>query len=136
MCGGEGSTLPAIQGESDAVDLTVSASRDAVNFILFDLTENTENATPEIMYERVRGILSEVGYDIPPVTEKVELFQEDEGEDILPLVHPALPTRQDGSGHCFLYFAFYRHDDQSYELWAEIVTESGLEEILSDGDQG
>lgn len=134
MCGGEGATLPAIEGVSDAVDLNVAASRDPINDILADITDGGEIiASPEVMYERVRGILSEVGYDIPPVSEKHDLFSEPEGEDFIALVHPSLPTRQDGSGHCFLYFAFYQHEDQSYEVWAEIVTEDGLEEIL-DGD--
>lgn len=132
-CMGGEATLPAIEGVSDAVDLNVQASRDPVNDILANITDGGEIiVAPEVTYERIRGILSEVGYDIPPVTEKSELFSEPEGEDVIGLIHPSLPTRVDGSGHCFLYFAFYQHEDQSYEVWAEVVTEMGLEEIFNE----
>lgn len=109
--------VPAIIGDSDAINMQRLEDRDSVNFVLSDITDI--ESRPEVAYERVRGILQDIGYLIPPASSHTDLFMEDFGEAIIPLIQgvPATPV--------FLYFAFC---DQ--EVLAEIVTEEELEDIL------
>lgn len=114
--------VPAITGDSDAMDFQHTEDRDAVNFVLSDITDQEPN--PDHAYERVRGILHDIGYLIPPASSYAEMFLEGYGEAVIPLVH----TSQEPA---FLYFAYASEDEtENYEILAEIVTQEELEEIL------
>ena len=125
--------LPAITGTEEAVDFFDPAQRDATNFVLSDLTDEATGA-PEVMYERVRSVLSGLGYFIPPVSERPDLFGETEGEEVFGMVRPHSTDTPEPS-MCFLYFAFCQDDaNESYDVLAEVVTTEELEEILYEPD--
>ena len=113
--------VPAIIGDSDASNMRRLEDRDSVNFMLSDITDI--ESRPEVAYERVRGILQDIGYLIPPASSHTDLFMEDFGEAIIPLIHGETTTP------VFLYFAFC---DQ--EVLAEIATESELMSIFEESD--
>ena len=120
---GEGLSLPVPEAVAVAVDLRDSDAREAINFTLSDITDSPEALDPVVVYERVRQALNELGYPIPSSTEHLDLFseQESDADKILALAQGV-----------FLYFAFTKEDSGYYEVLAEVVNESELEEILSD----
>lgn len=122
-------SLPAIEGTADSVDFHNPIQRDAVNFVLSDITD--ENALPVVIYERVRSVLMGLGYSIPPVSARPELFGDTEGEEIFGMTRP-LPPNSPELAACYLYFAFLQNDDQSYDSLAEIMNLEELEEILDE----
>jgi len=113
--------VPAITGDLGAMN--IYEIRDAVNFVLSDITDiETE---PEVAYERVRGILQDLRYLIPPASSHADMFIDGYGEAIIPLTHV------EDAAPAFLYFAYASEDDtENYEILAEIVTEEELEELL------
>lgn len=121
----EGSTLPAFDSHTDAVDLHNPESRETLNFLLSDITDGPEAVDPVILYERVREALYGAGYSTPSSTELLDLFSEMEpdGDEVFSLV-PGV----------FLYFSFCQDDHGYYDVLAEVVNEAELEEILSDED--
>ncbi len=117
--------VPAITGDPGAMDLQVQAIRDTVNFFLSDVTDT--EIVPERAYERVRGVLGDLRYMIPPASSHTDLFVDGHGEEIIPLVH------RENAVPVFLYFAYTSQDDtENYEILAEIVTTEELEEILNE----
>lgn len=125
------SWLPAIVGSEGAVEFLDPNQRDAVNFILSDITDE-EVLHPEITYERVRQVLSSLGYSIPAASARPELFGDTEGEEIFGMTRP-LPPDSPEPEICYLYFAFAEDEtDHDYDVLAEIVTEQELEDILNE----
>jgi hypothetical protein len=118
-CLDSGNLLPAIEGTPDAIDLSVASNRDDLNFRLLDLTESS--LSPEVFYERTRSILSDAGYQLPPITSLAGVFDGESGEEILAL--GGSPPMH------YLYFA-YIQDDTITEMLAEVMTEDELEEFL------
>lgn len=116
------SGVPAITGDPGATD--IYEVRDSVNFVLSDITDL--ESSPEVAYERVRGILQDLRYLIPPSSSHADMFIDGYGEAIIPLTHA------DAAMPVFLYFAYASEDDtENYEILAEIVDEEELEEILN-----
>lgn len=125
------SWLPAITGSEDAVNFLDPVQRDAANFVLSDLTDG-EVLHPEVLYERVREVLMGLGYSIPPVSTRPELFGDTEGEEIFGMTRPQPPDSPEPE-ICYLYFAFAQDEiDFDYDVLAEIVTAQELEEILNE----
>jgi hypothetical protein len=120
--------LPAIEGDSDCANFFDPSVRESTNFVLADVTDEP-GVTPIVTYERVRLILMGLGYSIPPVSARPELFGDNEGEEIFGMTRP-LPPNSPEPAICFLYFAFCASDDNTYDILAEIVTTEELEEIL------
>lgn len=132
----EGSTLPATVGSSDAVDLHDQSVREGLNFDLSDITDSPEAIHPVSVYKKVGDVLSEVGYSIPDATANMELFSEDDGDEVLALVppHQSLSINEPVVTPCYLYFAFCKDDSGYYDVLAEVVNEVELEEILSNAE--
>lgn len=123
--------LPAIISSEDGVDFLNISQRDAVNFILSDITDEFVPC-PEVVYERVRQVLVGLGYRLPPVSVSPELFDDTEGEEIFGMTRP-LPPDAPTPAICYLYFAFCQDEEtQIYDVLAEIMTEAELESILHD----
>jgi hypothetical protein len=121
--------LPTIEGSSEAVNLLDADQREAINFILSDITDEVI-LDPVVAYERVRSVLLGIGYALPPVSARPELFDDTEGEEVFGMTRPQ-PFGSLEHEICYLYFAFLQ-TDESYDVLAEIVTEMELEDILSD----
>lgn len=126
--------LPAIEGSNESVDFFDPSQRDSVNFMLSDITDESF-VLPELAYERVRGLLMDFGYSIPPVSFRPGLFGNTVGEEVFGMTrpqHPDEPARE----WTHLYFAFAKEDSTGlYDVLAEIVTQEELEKILyEDGD--
>lgn len=123
--------LPAITSSEDGVDFLNISQSDAVNFILSDITDEFAPC-PEVVYERVRQVLMGLGYSLPPVSFRPELFGDTEGEEIFGMTRPQPPDSPEPK-ICYLYFAFCQDEEtQIYDVLAEIVTEQELEEILDE----
>lgn len=122
---GEGVTLPAFVHTHEALNLNSSEVRETLNFTLSDITDGPELVDPVVLYERVREALHGAGYTIPASTELLNLFSEMEpdGDEVFAL-GPSV----------FLYFAFCKVNENSWDVLAEIVNEDELEEILNDGE--
>lgn len=118
--GGEESAIEGVPALPGALDLSVPSNRDTINFALLDLTETS--LSPEVFYERTRGILSDVGYPLPSITSLTDVFTEESGEKILALGSAPLH---------YLYFA-YLHDGELMESFAEVLTEDELDDVLSE----
>jgi hypothetical protein len=127
---GEG-LLPTITGTDEAVDFFDPSQREATNFVLSDITDESQTY-PAVVYEKVRSVLIGLGYSIPPVTDNPLLFGESEGEEIFGMTRP-LPADSPEPDICYLYFAFCQVEDTTtYDVLAEIVTQEELEDILSE----
>jgi hypothetical protein len=110
-----------VVGEPGALELHDPEHRDALNFALLDITDASHDT--RLVYIEIASTLSGAGYQIPSVSEFPELLESD-GEIIIGLIGP------DGDPDpCALYFAF---SDQ--EIFAEIVTDEELDDIVSDTD--
>lgn len=126
--------LPAIEGIQGCVDFFDPAQREAVNFILSDITDEFAPC-PEVVYERVRQVLMGLGYGIPPVSFRPELFSDTTGEEVFGLTRPQPPDEPEHEWN-HLYFAFCQDEEtQIYDVLAEIMTAEELEEILNVGEE-
>ncbi len=118
--------VPATSWDPESFHPTDVKERDEVNFVLSDLTD-TPSLDPVITYERIRQVLLGLGCEVPLASSYAEEFSETEGELILPLVQTPEQLVM------FLYFAFLQNeDDLTYDILAEIVTATELEEILNE----
>lgn len=111
--------VPAATWNPDTI-----GDRDEINFDLDDITLD-ETLHPEVVYEFVRQYLQTHGIELPPVSAHAADFLEDDGEIILPLV-------SENNMLLYLYFAFSKMDDATYDMFAELLTIEELEEVLDD----
>lgn len=121
-------SLPATEGTNESVNFHDPVQREATNFILSDITD--ESGSPIVVYERVRQVLMDMGYSIPPVSARPELFEGTDGEEVFGMTRP-MPPDSPEPAWCYLYFAFAQDEaGLTYDILAEIVTSEELEEIL------
>lgn len=123
--------LPAIIGTDTAIDFLNPTDRESVNFVLSDITDGLV-LRPEVVYERVRQVLLDIGYSIPPVCARPELFDDTEGEEIFGMTRPQPPNSPEHE-ICYLYFAFAQAGTE-YDVLAEVVTTDELGVILYEPD--
>ncbi len=137
--------LAAIVGGLDAKDFYEPGVRDTINFALSDITdgvaqegEPASTTDPVIVYERVRAVMADAGYLLPSSSALLSLFNEfeTEGDEVFPLAtERTLAPNEPEVAPCYLYFAFAKDDFTGlYDVLAEVVTESELEEILHGED--
>jgi hypothetical protein len=122
-----GESLPAIMGTSYAADLHDAIMRESINFAMLDIVDTTEH--PEVAYERIREILTDVGYELPPASSLSEIFGQESGEEVF-----ALGMNTPNAPMIYLYFAYSIDESGGVEILAELLTEDELEELISNED--
>ena len=121
---GISSLSASIIGADNAANLEDPENQDGVNELLADVTADT-GIPIAVTYERIRHTLLGLGYVIPSVIESSSVLGDTEGETVIPL------TRTDATT-MFLYFAFVQNDDQTFDVFGEIMTQEELNDVLAD----
>jgi hypothetical protein len=110
--------IPLVIGSIDAVSFQDEEERDQINLALEELT--AQSLSPDLIYTYVRELFANVGYDLPEID--VHAFTD---EQIIGLV---LHEQDDP---CYFYFACVA-DELGQDIFAEVVTETELHDLLSE----
>jgi len=114
-----------ISPSTDAVNLSDPDNQDGVNELFGEIIAADPFAPIAVTYERIRQTLRGVGYTLPSALEQSALLSDTEGDIVFTLSFSELDPM-------YLYFAFVENDDQSMEVFAEILTAEDLTDILSE----
>jgi hypothetical protein len=111
------------------ISLSDERVREEINENLFQELEESLILTPETGVMRIKKILQRYGLDIPALYG----LDVDGDENVVP-IEQFMTDIQDETYN--LYLIYYLTDDGTYDFYAEITDENGIEEILNiDGDE-
>lgn len=93
-----------------------------INSLLDDGVDSAIFSTPDGGIQKIRSILYRYGIDIPTLD---ELDLDTDGDEAIIEIDPGV----------YLYFIYYLTDEATYEFYAEVTDEDGVQEILSDDEE-
>lgn len=129
---------PSTNVEGGSIDINDEAVVDAINRNISAITSNAI-VTPYVAFEKIRKILAYYKIFIPQTV----FLEGDEGNEVFEIsqfgekfgVTDTGEFKSKNDDNLYLYFEWLTNDDGMIDVFAEIVDDEDLEELLADFDE-